>query len=87
MKLPPVARLFNPPAVPSPAREADAREEDNGVTAAIPMMPSVEPDETPMPVAPSEVVPYADFLEHRRRRYGAASDLGRPDAEAEASGG
>ena len=84
MKLPQVTGLFSPPAVPCLAREADALE-DSGLTEEIPMMPSVEPEQTPMPVVPSEVVPYADFLEHHRRRYGAASELAPPDAEA--SGG
>ncbi len=82
MKLPHVTGPFNPTAVPSPARVVDDFEDDSGVRAAIPMMPSVETEQTPMPVAPSEVVPYADFLEHRRRRHGAASELARPDAEA-----
>jgi hypothetical protein len=82
MKLLQVTGLFSAPAVPSPAREAAALEEDSGVCAAIPMMPSVEAEQTPMPVVPSEVVPYADFLEHRRRRHGAASELAPQDADA-----
>jgi hypothetical protein len=75
---------MKPPAVPNPAREDSDLQEDSGFSPAIPM-PSVEPEQLPVPVGPSEViVPYADFLEHRRRRHGAASEL--PQQAVEASG-
>lgn len=76
---------MKPPAVPNPAREDAALEEDSGLSPAIPR-PSVEPEPLPVPVRPPEViVPYADFLEHRKRRHGAASELA--EQAVEASGG
>jgi hypothetical protein len=73
---------MKPPAVPNPAREDAAFEEDSLLSPAI-SRPSVEPEQLLVPVRPSEViVPYADFLEHRRRRHGAASELAPPAVEA-----
>ena len=73
---------MKPPAVPNPAREDAAFEDDSGLSPAI-SRPPVEPEQLPMPVRPSEViVPYADFLEHRRWRHGAASEPEQPAVEA-----
>jgi hypothetical protein len=66
------------PAVPCPA---PALQEDSGVGPDMPSQ-SVEPDESAPPVTPVRViVPYGDFLERRKERYGAASEFARQDAE------
>jgi hypothetical protein len=66
------------PAVPCPA---PALQEDSPLSPAMPSL-FVEPDEEPQPVTPVRViVPYGDFLERRKERYGAASEFARQDAE------
>ena len=76
---------MKPPAGPNPSREDSALEEDSGLSPSIPGR-SVEPEHLPVPDRPSEViVPYADVLEHRKRRHGVVSE---PAPQAlEASGG
>ena len=74
------------PAVPCPApalQEAGlfSPDEDSPFSPAMPS-PFVELDEPPAPVTPVRViVPYGDFLERRKERYGAASEFARQDAE------
>ncbi len=66
------------PAVPCPA---PALQEDSDVSPAMPSQP-VEADEPAPPVTPVRVVvPFGDFLERRKERYGAASEVARQDAE------
>ena len=73
------------PAVPcpAPALQEDglfSPEEDSPFSPAMPS-PFVEPDE-PSPATPVRViVPYGDFLERRKERYGAASEFARQDVE------
>ena len=73
MKLPQLSELLNPQAVPCAIAQETALQEDSGLSATT-LRPAVGPEEPPLAVAqPNVLVPYADFLEHRRRRYGAAS--------------
>ena len=66
------------PAVPCPA---PALQEDSLDSPAMPSL-FVEADEPPSPVTPVRViVPYGDFLERRKERYGAASGFARQDVE------
>ena len=72
MKLPQLSELLNPQAVPCAAALETDLQEDSDLSATI-LRPD-GPEEPPLTVAePNVLVPYADFLEHRRRRYGAAS--------------
>jgi hypothetical protein len=66
------------PAVPCPA---PALQEDSDVGPTMPG-PSAVPDEPAPPVTPVRViVPFGDFLERRKERYGAASESARKDVE------
>ena len=72
MKLPQLSELLKAQAVPCAAAQETDLQEDSGLSTT--MLRPAGPEEPPLAVAePNVLVPYADFLEHRRRRYGAAS--------------